>query len=56
MDITECKEEPWEYANVIVDSMRERYIHAFIKEEGTPEILSYEILEQIIQKIYQERG
>ncbi len=56
MDITACREEPWEYVNVIADEMGERYIHAYIKEKGTPEILSYEMLEQIIQEIYQERS
>lgn len=56
MDVENCREKPWEYVNVIEDGMRRKYIHAYIKEKGTPEMFSYEKLEQIIQKICRERG
>lgn len=51
MDREECRNRPWEYVNVIDDEKRKKYIHAFIKEAGTPEILSYEVLERVIKEI-----
>lgn len=56
MDIEKCQAEPWKYVNVIVNEMRKKYFFSYIKEAGTPEKLSYEVLEQIIQKICLERG
>lgn len=50
MDREECRDMPWEYVNEIDDDKRKKYIHTFIKEDETPELLSYEILEQIIRK------
>lgn len=50
MDREECRDRPWEFVNVIDDDKRKKYIRTFIKEDETPELLSYEMLEQIIKK------
>lgn len=51
MDRKECRDVPWEYVSTINDDKRKKYIQEFIKEEGTPEMLSYKALEQVIENL-----